>query len=667
MSTDKTLTPPPHDEPVVFTRDQLDWLPWIEPMAEAELTDAPHRRPGRRAARQVAVLPPAGARSRRARGAHRTDKDIFYNPEDGLPRAERELAAAATSRLNGCIYCASVHARFAAIYSKRAEDVDRLLDEGRRCRSRRALERDRRGVGGADRDARSPSDRSMSSACARPASTIRRSSTSIERGLVLQLGQPPDAVARRAREAGESLALPVGERRVPQPTKRMMKLGAFVHETGQHVAAWRHPGAHMHSGASFQEMVETAQLAERGKFDFLFLADTAAVSTSGSADSRSRMGKVVKFEPMTVLSALAAVTKNLGFVATSTTTFNEPYTLARQFASLDQISGGRSGWNLVTSNNEGDALNYSYQEHPAHSARYERAIEFAEVVTGLWDSWEHDAFIRDKESGINFDPAKQHVLNHKGKHFQVKGPLNVACSPQGRPVLVQAGASGTGRDVAARLAEIVFTAQTVFEQGKEFYADVRARVPKFGRSQDEVLVMPGFYPVVAATQSEAQEKYDYLQSLIQVPVGLAVLEHTIGVHDLDKLPLDGPVPEMPDTNGPLSRQRLLLEQAKRDKLTLWELCLRQCRPARPRDVDRHADAGRRRDGALVQGRRRRRLQRHARLAAGIAQGFRRSGHSRAAAPRPVPHGIRGHDLAREPRPADADQPVPQDPPSRSRQ
>jgi FMN-dependent oxidoreductase (nitrilotriacetate monooxygenase family) len=358
----------------------------------------------------------------------------------------------------------------------------------------------------------------------------------------------------------------------------MMHLGAFVHETGQHVAAWRHPEAHAESGVSFAQAVEVAQTAERGKFDFLFLADTAAVSLSGSAESRGRMGKVVKFEPMTILSALAAVTKHLGLVATSTTTFNEPYTLARQFASLDQISGGRSGWNLVTSNNEGDALNYSREEHPAHSDRYDRAIEFAEVVTGLWDSWDEDAFIRDKESGVFFDPSKVHVLNHKGKHFSVRGPLNVACSPQGRPVLVQAGASGTGRDVASRLAELVFTAQTTFEQGKEFYGDVMARLPRFGRTQDQVLVMPGLYPVVAPTESEAKEKFDYLQSLIHPSVGLAVLEHTIGVHDLDKLPLHGPVPEMADTNGPLSRQRLLLEAARRDKLTLWELCLLNAGP-----------------------------------------------------------------------------------------
>src|SRR5258708_18611920 len=358
----------------------------------------------------------------------------------------------------------------------------------------------------------------------------------------------------------------------------MMRLGAFVHETGQHVAAWRHPEAHMGSGVAFAEMVETAQLAERGKFDLLFLADSAAVNLTDSADVRGRMGKVVKFEPMTILSALAAVTKNLGLVATSTTTYNEPYTLARQFASLDQISGGRAGWNLVTSNNEQDALNYSRDEHMSHGDRYERAIEFADVVNGLWDSWDEDAFLRDKEAGVFFDASKMHVLDHKGKHFQVKGPLNVACSPQGRPVLVQAGASGTGRDVAARLADLVFTAQTTIDQAKEFYSDLMSRLPRFGRTPDQVKVMPGFYPVVAPTQAEAQGKYDYLQSLIQKPVGVSILEHTIGVHGLDKLPLDGPVPEMADTNGPLSRQRLLLEQARRDKLTFWELCLANAGP-----------------------------------------------------------------------------------------
>lgn len=360
--------------------------------------------------------------------------------------------------------------------------------------------------------------------------------------------------------------------------RRMMHLGAFVHETGQHVAAWRHPDAHTGAGTCFAEMVEVAQLAERGKFDLLFLADSAAVPLAGSADARGRMGKVVKFEPLTVLSALAAVTTHLGLVATATTTYNEPYTLARQFASLDQISGGRAGWNLVTSNNEADALNYSQDAHLAHAERYDRAIEFAEVVNGLWDSWDDDAFIRDKASGVFFDPSKLHVLHHKGKHFQVCGPLNVACSPQGRPVLVQAGASGTGRDVAARLAELVFTAQTTFEQAQAFYADIMARLQQCGRTPDAVKVMPGFYPVVGRTEAEAQDKFAYLQSLIQPSVGLSILAHTIGVHDLETLPLHGPVPAMADTNGPLSRQHLLLEAARRDHLTLWELCLLNAGP-----------------------------------------------------------------------------------------
>jgi N-acetyl-S-(2-succino)cysteine monooxygenase len=358
----------------------------------------------------------------------------------------------------------------------------------------------------------------------------------------------------------------------------MMKLGAFVHEAGQHVAAWRHPGAYTRSGVDFAQAVDVARTAERGKFDLLFLADGAAVSTFGSEDARGRTAKVVKFEPITLLAALAAVTHHLGLVATASTTYTEPYTLARQFASLDQISGGRAGWNLVTSNNEAEAFNFSRTQHVAHADRYERALEFAEVVTGLWDSWDDDAFIRDAVSGVFFDPAKLHTLHHQGRHFSVRGPLNVARSPQGRPVLVQAGASETGRELAARTAELVFTAQTTFEQGKEFYGDVRSRLGRYGRSPDTMKIMPGFYPVVGHTESEAREKFEILQSLIQPSVGLAVLEHTIGVHDLDQHPLDGPVPDMADTNGPLSRQRLLLDAARRDNLTLWELCLLNAGP-----------------------------------------------------------------------------------------
>ena len=361
-------------------------------------------------------------------------------------------------------------------------------------------------------------------------------------------------------------------------TARMIKLGAFVHETGQHVAAWRHPGAYAHSGTDFAQALDVARTAERGLFDLFFMADSAAVSLFGSHESKSRAGKLVKFEPMTLLSAFAAVTTHLGLVATSSTTYAEPYTLARQFASLDQISGGRAGWNLVTSNNEAEAFNHGRDQHVAHADRYDRAAEFAEVVTGLWDSWEDDAFIRDQESGVYLDPSKMHVLNHRGRHFAVRGPLNVARSPQGRPVLVQAGASDTGRDLAARVAELVFTAHDHFERARDFHSDVIARVAAHGRDRDSVLIMPGIYPVVGRTESEAREKYEYLQSLIHPSVGIAVLEHTIGVGGLDKFPLHGPVPEMGDTNGPLSRQRLLLEAARRENMTLWELCLHNAGP-----------------------------------------------------------------------------------------
>ena len=351
-----------------------------------------------------------------------------------------------------------------------------------------------------------------------------------------------------------------------------MSLGAFVHETGQHVAGWRHPGAYRDAGSSFAQIMATAQTAERGLFDLFFLADSSAVSLVGTPGSQGRMSKVVKFEPITLLSALAAVTSRIGLVATASSTYNDPYLLARQFASLDQISGGRAGWNLVTSNNEAEALNHSRDAHLAHADRYDRAIEFAAVVQGLWDSWDDDAFQRDAETGVFFDPAKVHPLHHRGEHFQVRGPLSVACSPQGRPVLVQAGASDTGRDVAARLAELVFTAQTTFEQAQAFYADVMARLPAFGRAPGDVCIMPGLYPVVGRTQAEAEDKFARLQALIEPSVGIAILEHTIGVHGLSAHDLDGPVPDMSITNGPRSRQALLLEAARRDGLTLRQLC-----------------------------------------------------------------------------------------------
>jgi FMN-dependent oxidoreductase (nitrilotriacetate monooxygenase family) len=365
---------------------------------------------------------------------------------------------------------------------------------------------------------------------------------------------------------------------MPNTRRPMMSLGAFVHETGQHVAGWRHPGADTGAGVNFGQLARAAQTAERGLFDLFFLADTAAMSVFGSKDAQSRMGKVVKFEPITVLSALAAVTSHIGLVGTVSSTFHDPYILARQFASMDQISGGRAGWNLVTSNNEMEALNHSRDHHLAHADRYDRAIEFAAVVQGLWESWDEDAFIRDQQSGIFYDPAKVHPLHHKGRHFSVRGPLNVARSPQGRPVLVQAGASDTGRDVAAQTAEVVFTAQTTFEQAHEFYSDVMARLPRYGRSPGDLCILPGLYPVVAETKMEAEDKFDRLQNLIEPSVGLAGLANAIGVPNLEQYDLDGPIPEMPVTNGPRSRQALLLEAGRRDNLTLRQLCLLNAGP-----------------------------------------------------------------------------------------
>jgi N-acetyl-S-(2-succino)cysteine monooxygenase len=355
-----------------------------------------------------------------------------------------------------------------------------------------------------------------------------------------------------------------------QKQRRMMHLGAFVHETGQHVAAWRHPKAHAHSGVSFAQAVEVAQTAERGKFDLLFLADSASANLSANPAARGRMGKVVRFEPMTILSALAAVTRNLGLVATSTTTFNEPYTLARQFASLDQISGGRAGWNLVTSLAVAEAYNFGRETHPHHGDRYARAREFAKVVLGLWDSFEDGAVIADKDSGIYFDAAKLHFLNHKGKHFAVRGPLTVHRSPQGHPVIVQAGQSDDGRDLAGETAEITFTVQQDFEAGRAFYADIKRRAAAYGRHPDSIKVMPGVMTVIGQTHAEAEDKYERLQALLSPELAIKDLSSHFGF-DMSKLPLDGPVPDPAPDVEQKGRVKVMVELARRENLTVRQL------------------------------------------------------------------------------------------------
>lgn len=349
---------------------------------------------------------------------------------------------------------------------------------------------------------------------------------------------------------------------------RQLSLGAFLMAGGHHIAAWRHPDV-VANPLDFGQYRRAAQIAEAAKFDALFVADSVAASTDAIASHTSRS---VYFEPLTLLSALSAITERIGLVSTVTTSYNEPYHVARKFASLDHLSGGRAGWNLVTSDAAAEAFNFGRDAHIPHAERYSRAREFHQVVRGLWDSWADDAFVHDQASGQFYDPAKLHVLNHRGEHFRVQGPLNVARSPQGRPVVVQAGSSETGRELAAETAEVVFTAQTSLAKAQAFYADLKGRLARYGRGEDELKIMPGVFIVVGASEAEAREKFEQFQELVEPEVGVALLGRMLGNFDLSGYPLDGPLPELPLTeNGQQSRQKLLTELAGSEQLTLAQL------------------------------------------------------------------------------------------------
>src|SRR5580698_3963859 len=356
--------------------------------------------------------------------------------------------------------------------------------------------------------------------------------------------------------------------------RRQMKLGAFFHPTGHHVASWLHPEAQIDAGTNVEHYIELAQTAERGKFDLMFLADALA-TRDGNLEALSRWPQYMAyFEPITLLSAIAAVTKRIGLVSTATTSYNEPYNVARKYASLDHISGGRAGWNVVTSANIAEAWNFGREQHYQHGERYDRAVEFVEVVQGLWDSWEDDAFVRDRASGRYWVPEKLHTLNHKGEHFSVRGPLNVARPPQGQPVIFQAGSSEVGRELAARTAEAVFTPQHSLEGAQAFYRDLKGRMAKYGRSPDHLRIMPGLNPIVGRTRQEAEEKHQYLQALIHPDVGLELLSNAIGGFDLTGYPLDGPLPEAAyatKTNAGTTSFRNVLGWARNEKLTIRQL------------------------------------------------------------------------------------------------
>ena len=322
----------------------------------------------------------------------------------------------------------------------------------------------------------------------------------------------------------------------------MLRLGAFMRPVTIHTGSWRYPGAYADANFNFKHIKRFARTLERGRFDAFFMADHLSVLNM-PMDALKRSATVTSFEPMTLLPALAMVTDRLGLIATGSTTYDEPYHVARRFASLDHISGGRAGWNVVTTSNPDASRNFGREEHLEHALRYRRAREFFDVVTGLWDSWEDDAFLRDQETGIFFDPAKLHVLGHKGEYFDVRGPLNIARPVQGWPVIVQAGASDAGRQLAAETAEAVFAPAANIEAGRAYYADVKGRMEKAGREPDQMKILPGCMVVVGDSLDEAREKRALLDSKVHFDSAIASLSISLGndVRHAHVLPTAGEV------------------------------------------------------------------------------------------------------------------------------
>lgn len=354
-----------------------------------------------------------------------------------------------------------------------------------------------------------------------------------------------------------------------------LRLGAFLSGAGAHAGSWRHPQADADASINFERYRQYAQTLERGRFDALFLNDNVAV---GELDPRVLRSSAysLRWDPLTLLPALAVVTRHIGLIATANTSFNEPYNIARTFASLDHLSGGRAGWNLVTALIGGE--NFNQGAHLPHADRYARAEEFFDVVTGLWDSWADDAFPLDKASGTWLEPARMRVLDHQGEHFRVQGPLNAPRPLQGWPVIAQAGSSQAGRALAARSAELVFTAQQTLSEGRAFYADIHQRLALAGREPESLLVFPGLAPVVGRTASEAQEKHEQLQSLVDPEAALKALSFLLDIGiDLEQLPADAPVvlPDpLPLTERHQSRQQLVVDLIRRERPTARQLLAR---------------------------------------------------------------------------------------------
>ena len=355
---------------------------------------------------------------------------------------------------------------------------------------------------------------------------------------------------------------------------KQLRFGAFFSIPSCHPTGWRHPDAVPEADLDFKHLVSMAQTAERGKLDAMFFQDSVAVVGSGGLYGgqkfNPRNGRQAHIEPMTAIAGLAAVTSRIGLISTCTTSYNEPYNVARRFLTIDHISGGRVGWNLVTSQAEDEAMNFGLERHIEHGERYERASEFHDVVRGLWDSWEDDAFLHDKESGVWFDPEKMHMLRHEGRYFKVRGPLNVSRSPQGRPVVAQAGSSGVGMDLAARTADMVFTAQATIAEGQAFCRAMGELAVQHGRRPEHIRIFPGLMPIVGRSQQEALDKYEALRALVDDSTGLRGVARLAGGLDLSGYDPDGPLPPLPPSNAARARQEMIIRMGERG-MTIREI------------------------------------------------------------------------------------------------
>ncbi|MDM5327564.1 LLM class flavin-dependent oxidoreductase [Neobacillus sp. CF12] len=358
--------------------------------------------------------------------------------------------------------------------------------------------------------------------------------------------------------------------------QKKLKLGAIIHGVGGNIAGWRHPDIQADASVSLEFYTNQAQKAEEGKFDLVFIADGLHINEKSIPHFLNR------FEPLTILSALATVTSKIGLVGTLSTSYSEPFNVARQFASLDHISHGRAGWNVVTSPLEKTALNFSktIEEHPDHSKRYRIAAEYLQVAKGLWDSWEDDAFVRNKETGVFFDSDKLHQLNHRGEFFSVQGPLNIGRSKQGRPLIFQAGSSEAGKDLAAKEADAIFTGHPTLSAAREFYQDVKNRALALGRNPDELAILPGIAPIIGTTEEEAERKYQEIANLVSIDKALDYLGRYFEHHDFSQYPLDEPFPELGDLgkNSFQSHTDRIKQQAKAQNLTLRQVALQETTP-----------------------------------------------------------------------------------------